>query len=115
MSLAQAAAAMFRRLRPFILLFLAAQFLIRLALTLVSAKDLSPDPRDWLLPFLIGFWSDIQVLLPIAAVLMIGPLLVPVSLAGRRFDRWLGLAAFAAFLFGRLVNMIPRHGSRRRN
>lgn len=48
---------MFRR--PFILLFLTAQFFIRLTLTLVSAKDLSPAPRDWLVPFLTGFWFDV--------------------------------------------------------
>lgn len=99
MSIAQAASAMLRRLRPFILLFLAAQFVIRLGLTLVSAKDLSPNPQDWLLPYLVGFWFDIVVLLPIVAMLMIGPLLIPVSLAGKRFDRALGLAAFAVILF----------------
>jgi len=99
MSLSQAAGAMFRRLRPFILLFLAAQFAIRLALALNSAGDLSPGPQDWLLPFLIGFWSDILALLPIIAVLMTGPLLMPASLAGRRFDRALGLSAFAVLLF----------------
>lgn len=99
MDFVQAASAMFRRLKPFILLFLIAQFFIRLTLTLVSAKDLSLAPRDWLVPFLTGFWFDLVTLLPIVAAMLLFPLLLPVSLAGKRFDRAVGLSAFAVALF----------------
>jgi phosphoglycerol transferase MdoB-like AlkP superfamily enzyme len=95
----QAARTMFRRLRPFILLFLVAQFVIRLALTLASARDLSLAPRDWLLPFLTGFWFDVVTLSPIVAAMLVFPLVMPVTLAGKRFDRAVGLTAFAVALF----------------
>lgn len=99
MDFVQAASAMFRRLRPFILLFLIAQFVIRLTLTIVSVKDLSLAPQDWLVPFLTGFWFDVVTLLPIVAAMLVFPLLMPVSLAGKRFDRVIGLTAFAVALF----------------
>jgi len=99
MSFLQAAAAMFRRLRPYILLFLLAQFFIRAGLTFISMKDLSLAPQDWLLPFLTGFCFDIVTVLPIVAILLIFPLFLPVSLAGKRLDRMVGMVAFGVLAF----------------
>lgn len=99
MTFAQSANAIFRRLRPFVVLFLVAQFLIRLGLTVVSIGNLSFDPLDWMVPFLTGFWFDIVTLLPVLAVFLVFPLLLPASWAGKRFDRAVGLLAFALFLF----------------
>ncbi|MBE0702687.1 MAG: hypothetical protein IH582_05880, partial [Afipia sp.] len=99
MNFVQAVSAMFRRLKPFVLLFLIAQFLVRLTLTVVSAKDLSLAPQDWLIPFLTGLWFDLVTLLPIVATMLLFPLLLPVSFAGKRFDRAVGLSAFAIALF----------------
>ncbi|TIP10480.1 LTA synthase family protein [Mesorhizobium sp.] len=99
MTFAQSVHAIFCRLRPFVLLFLAAQVLIRLGLTVVSIGNLSLDPLDWMVPFLTGFWFDIITLLPILAVFLVFPLLLPASWAGKRFDRAVGLLVFALFLF----------------
>ncbi|RWN50155.1 MAG: sulfatase, partial [Mesorhizobium sp.] len=101
--------AFFRRLKPFILLFLLTQFLVRLALSLVSAKDLSFHPADWLVPFFTGFWFDIVTLLPILVVFLLFPLLLPVSWAGKRFDRAVGLSGFAIFLFLMVVQGVSEY------
>ncbi|RWO20928.1 MAG: hypothetical protein EOS10_36335, partial [Mesorhizobium sp.] len=109
MTFAQSVGAFFRRLKPFILLFLLTQFLVRLALTLVSAKDLSFHPADWLVPFFTGFWFDIVTLLPILVVFLLFPLLLPVSWAGKRFDRAVGLSGFAIFLFLMVVQGVSEY------
>ena len=109
MTFAQSAIAVFRRLRSFVVLFLVAQFLIRLGLTLASAGSLSLDPLDWLVPFLVGFWFDIVTLLPILAIMLIFPLFLPVSLAGKWLDRTVGLSAFAVFLFLMAVQAVGEY------
>ncbi len=99
MTIVQAAIATLHRFKPYILLFLIAQFLIRAMLTVVSMKDLSLAPQDWLLPFVTGFWFDIVAMLPIIAVMMVFPLFLPVSFAGKRLDRAVGLSAFCVLAF----------------
>jgi phosphoglycerol transferase MdoB-like AlkP superfamily enzyme len=105
----ESAIAVFRRLRSFVVLFLVAQFLIRLGLTLASAGSLSLNPLDWMVPFLVGFWFDIVTLLPILAIMLISPLFLPVSMAGKWLDRTVGLSAFAVFLFLMAVQSVGEY------
>lgn len=98
MSFSNAARVMVRRLLPFLLLFLGAQFLIRLALALVSRRSLS-GAEELVLPFVTGLWFDIAVALMAAPVLLLFPTLLPRSWAGKRLDRSVAFAAYALLAF----------------
>ncbi len=88
---------MVRRLLPYGLLFLVANTLIRLFLTIVAHKSLSGT--DYVLPFFTGFWYDLVVVLIAAPVFMVFPLLLPKTWAGGNFDRSVGFIAFAVLAF----------------
>lgn len=94
MTLSKSIAATFRRLLPYILLYLGAQFLIRLGLMLVSWNGLDGF-SDRTVPFLTGFWFDLAVLLMAIPVILVFPLLLPKSFAGGLLDRSVALGFFA--------------------
>jgi phosphoglycerol transferase MdoB-like AlkP superfamily enzyme len=98
MTFANAFRVMARRLLPYFLLFLGAQFLIRVALALVSYRSLS-GAADWVLPFVTGLWFDIAVAMMAAPVFLVLPALLPQSWAGGRFDRIVAFSAYAVLAF----------------
>ena len=89
---------MVRRLLPYVLLFLIAQFAIRLTLAIYSHASLT-TVADWLLPFATGFLFDVSVVLMALPVLLVFPTLLPKSWAGGRLDRSVAFGAFAILAF----------------
>ena len=94
MTIAQSIAATAKRLLPYFLLFLVAQFLIRIGLMLVSWGKLD-GLSDRVFPLLTGFWYDVALVLMAAPVVLIMPLFLPKGWGGGRFDRSVALGFFA--------------------
>lgn len=105
----RACAAYIRRFLPLALIFLAAQFIVRLTLALRTGSGFVDSPLDIIRPFVIGFWFDLLVL-------MIGLLpgtvywvLMPKGWRGRRVDSAVTYVGFVFVLFLIGFTMIGEH------
>ena len=90
------------RFWPFVALFLVAQTLLRLLLSIIAGTNFIDGPWDLVRPFAIGFLFDVSVLL---VLLIPGTLywtLLPARLRGGHFDRAMTFSGFvfAAFMVG---------------
>lgn len=93
-----AVAAYVRRFLPLALIFLIAQFLVRLTLAVTAGRSFIDTPLDAVRPFVVGFWFDLLVLV---IGLMPGTVywvLMPKNWRGGRLDAVMTYAGFVAVL-----------------
>lgn len=105
----RAGAAYIRRFLPLALIFLGAQFLVRLTLALRTGGGFVDGPADVIRPFLIGFWFDLLVLLVALVPGTLYWIFLPKTWRGGVCDAIVTYAGFAFMLFLIGLTMIGEH------
>lgn len=98
-----------RRFLPLALVFLVAQFAVRLTLALRAGGSFIDGPLDIVRPFAIGLWFDVLVLLVALLPGTVYWILMPIRWRGGRTDAAVTYFGFAVVLFLIGFTMIGEH------
>jgi phosphoglycerol transferase MdoB-like AlkP superfamily enzyme len=98
-----------RRFLPLAVVFLAAQFAVRLTLALRAGGSFIDGPLDIARPFVIGLWFDVLVLLVALLPGTVYWMLMPKNWRGARADTAVAYVGFAFALFLIGFTMIGEH------
>jgi hypothetical protein len=100
---------MVQRLLPFLVLFIAGAFLIRLTLTGRVMGQFADHPLAWFRPFLIGIVYDLTAFAAFAIPILLWWLCLPSRAAGGTFDRLATWGSFAALAFTIAFTAVGEH------
>ncbi len=100
---------MARRVLPFLVLFLAGAFLIRLTLIGRVLGQFADSPLQWFRPFGVGLLYDLTAFAAFAIPIMLWWIFLPSRLAGTAFDRMATWVSFAALAFAIAFTAVGEH------